>query len=518
MGTMHGRQPLASAILSAALIAAATYLPSATAWSAAPNPTRRACRRRPPLPPLRVAASNDRVDEVRGLSSEEAGAGGDRGRVEIPDNSAAPSALGRPLGRRDAIASSLSSAAVTAATLADFGRPDTASAIDLPDFLLPRDRRSDGGVYKPGKRATAYLVDSTIPPSLVPYRPSREAAILKGLGAGSGTPKAAYLAERITLNNMMNKAVFGAGKVIADVARGGVEDPRSGPGYSSFVFIGVDYASGKDAALSERLLTDIVKPRSRGAAETALGFAFVPRSVQATLNGYSRGEVDESTLIKELASAEADQTAVESYLPLMRFARGKGLTLLALAPETKDVVTVRKEGLQNVDVGRRSDYVADSEGFVNLTQDPKFRLYTERSLLKDFVPVSADDAPGDFFAERIMVHEAVATAAARWSSSRPDSLVIALATIPDLRFMGGPNRRIPRVSKFFNPNSIVDDDAVTTILLNPSAATTLSLSKFLRLEIGTAPKNIEFQTKVADYFWFSDMPKVNMLPRMMNYA
>ena len=63
---------------------------------------------------------------------------------------------------------------------------------------------------------------------------------------------------------------------------------------------------------------------------------------------------------------------------------------------------------------------------------------------------------------------------------------------------------------------MVDDDAVTTILINPSAQKTLSQSKFLRLEIGTGPSTIEYQTKVADYLWFSSIPKVNLLPRLMN--
>lgn len=44
---------------------------------------------------------------------------------------------------------------------------------------------------------------------------------------------------------------------------------------------------------------------------------------------------------------------------------------------------------------------------------------------------------------------------------------------------------------------------------------TLSLSRYLRLEIGTAPENWAVQTKVADYLWFSSVPKVNMLPRLM---
>ena len=73
-----------------------------------------------------------------------------------------------------------------------------------------------------------------------------------------------------------------------------------------------------------------------------------------------------------------------------------------------------------------------------------------------------------------------------------------------------------RVSLHLNPNSLVDGVTVTSILLNPRAWETLSESQFLQLEISTAPNNWTYQTKVADYLWFSSMPKVNMLPRMMN--
>ena len=54
------------------------------------------------------------------------------------------------------------------------------------------------------------------------------------------------------------------------------------------------------------------------------------------------------------------------------------------------------------------------------------------------------------------------------------------------------------------------------VLLNPTAAETLSESNYLRLEIGTGPENLAYQTKVADYLWFSSSPKVNMVHRMMN--
>ena len=122
----------------------------------------------------------------------------------------------------------------------------------------------------------------------------------------------------------------------------------------------------------------------------------------------------------------------------------------------------------------------------------------------------------NFFAERILVHEAAATTVSRWATSRPDSLVVTVAPIPDVRFFWGMNGRVPRICKFLNPETLVTDEAVTTILLNPSAKETLSESRWLRLEIGTAPNNWEYQTKVADYLWFSSSPKVNMIPRMMN--
>jgi len=428
--------------------------------------------------------------------------------------------------RREALlrAASLSALATSAALSRSL---QSASAVDLPNFLLPPDKRIDGDAvsYKQAKRATAYLVDSTIPPSLVPFKASREAAVLKSLGRGSGTPKIAYLQEQINLNNIMNKGVFGAAKFVGDVARGGPEDPRSGKGYASFVFLGVaaDYNSMDDASLAQGILTDVVKPR-RG-DPTALGLAYAPRSTQGALDRYSRNEQSEEDLTKELeeAAAPGERGAASTFLPLLRFAKSRGLSLLALGPEAEDVRTVRTRGLQSVDVDRRSRYVADSEGFINLTQDPKFKLYTEKSLLRNFVPADDEsdkgkDSPGDYFAERILVHEAIATGVAQWAIERPDALVAVVAPLKDLRYMGGPNGRVPRICRYLDPDSIVDEECVTTILLNPTAENTLSASKFLRLEIGTGPQTLKYQTKVADYLWFSRMPKVNMIPRMMNWA
>merc|ERR1719491_335797 len=83
---------------------------------------------------------------------------------------------------------------------------------------------------EPSKRLTAYLIDSTIPPTLYPLKAKREAAVLKGLGSGSGTLKIPYTDNRLTTNNVLNKALKGVIKL---------SEPEEI--IQSFVFLGVNY-------------------------------------------------------------------------------------------------------------------------------------------------------------------------------------------------------------------------------------------------------------------------------------
>jgi hypothetical protein len=408
-----------------------------------------------------------------------------------------------------------------------------ANAINLNPFV-PEDQISTNyGLPRPAKRATAYLVDSTIPPTLVPFKSSREAAILKNIGSGLGTRKSPYIEEELNLNNFMNKGVFGAIDLIKNViGDNNVSSSKNAAGQSnssnkntnfdaSFVFLGMDYndSSGQDATLATSIMTDIIKPR-RG-LDIAIALDYIPLSLQYALDEYTSSSSDSaSTMLDKLTSTlinnNVPSNIVAQQLPILEFAKSKNIKLIACSPEYVDITTVRQEGIQNVNQERRSNYVVDSAGFIQWTQDPKNRMYTDKSLLKDFVSQDPKDAPANFFGERILVHETISTTLAKYSVSHPKTCVIAISQIKDVRFMGGPNGRIVRICKALNPNMNIDEDAVTTILLNPSAEETLSQSKFLRLEIGTAPSLLQYQTKVADYLWFSTMPKVNMLPRLMN--
>ena len=362
------------------------------------------------------------------------------------------------------------------------------------------------------KRAMAYLVDSTFPPTLIPYQKQREAALLKQIGAGYGTSKAPLTNEELNLNNIMNKGL----KSTLGLFGQEMGEPRRQPG-TSFVFLGEnDLSSKEDSTLTVQVLSDLFKPRRDMAS--AVGLAFAPLSTQPALDSFLRGDSngDLGTVCKALVDAGVDASIVDAQVSVLQFARRSGLELIALAPEAKDIQIVREEGLQNLSQERRSVYVMDPEGFIATTQDPKFKLYTEKSLLKNFVALDEKDTTANYFAEQILIDEAIASAAARWAILRPKSLVAIVSPAKNVRFMGGANGRIERVCHFLSPDTFIDEDSITTILLNPTAEGTLSQSKFLRLEIGTAPTNIAYQTKLADYLWFSKMPKVNMLPRMMN--
>lgn len=437
---------------------------------------------------------------------------------------------------------------------------NNANAISLDNPFTPLDRKPINNFQpSPAKRATAYLVDSTIPPTLVPFKAQREAAILKGLGNGSGTPKTPFIEEGLNLNNMMNKGVFGTidfvksatSGIVGDGDKGGDKSDGGGggddnndknvnvnddtntddgkkkkqQGYdATFVFLGLDYNndSGEDTQLAIDLISDITKPR-RG-LDTAIALSFVPISLQQALNEYimssdNTNQADEDIVKILINDGQVPPNIALNQLPILKYAKSKQLKLIASSPEPLDVQTVRTQGLQNVDPERRGSYVSDAQGFIEWTQQPKNKLYTERSLLKDWTPLDEKETtPGGFFAEKILIHETIATRMANYAflDGKKGSMVINVSSIPDVRFLGGPNGRIARICKAIKPNTVVDDEAVTTILINPSAEETLSQSRFLRLEIGTAPSNLAYQTKVADYLWFSTIPKVNMLPRLMN--
>lgn len=426
------------------------------------------------------------------------------------------------LSRRDVCRSVIGAAATVASGLVVGADPAVAVAM-----------KEDENGYVAAIRPTAYRVDSTQPPTLLPLVSARkEKSTLGELGRGSGTDKEEIKIDTLNLNNFMNKLVFGSIDAVSQLASPTKDESKVGPGYASFVCMGVPFkTTPKDISLATSLLTTMLQDRDNKLA-TAVGLSFCPMSVQPALNAYNKQSGNnESALLSAMKEAGVPSETLDLYMPLIRFVKGKSLEFLALSPEFGDIEAARAKGLGAVDFERRQSYVLDPQGFINVAQDPRYKLYTDRSLLKEYAPNSKDaenDNIKGFFAERIFVHETAASVVAKYAVDKPEALVTILAPTPDVRYLQGINGRIPRVYgalvKQTNDASSsqtvvtnkVSDNAVTTILLNPTAAETLSATRFLRLEIGTGPDTLVYQAKVADYLWFSSSPKVNLIPRMMN--
>jgi hypothetical protein len=369
--------------------------------------------------------------------------------------------------------------------------------------VLSQPAFAETSVVKPAKRPLAYRVDSTIPPTLLALDTlGKQRNVLVNLGKGLGTDKEQIVVDTLNLNNMLNKAVFGTMRALSPTSTTTASD-------ASFVCFGVpSETASADLTLVQSLLTTLLQGRPSRAA-IALGLASLPYSTQPALDSYVAGQ--EEQLVAALTNAGVQPSSIELYLPLIKFAKSQSLDLLALSPEFRDLEAVQKQGLSAAGE-RRAQYVVDPQGFIALSGDPRFQVYTDRSLFKDVTGNAAN-----FFAQRILAHEAAATAVATYAMARPDSLVALVAPTPDVRFLQGINGRIPRLCRFLKPDSTVTNNAVTTILCNPTAAETVSATRRLRLEIGTGPETLEYQTKIADYLWFSTMPKVNLIPRLMDY-
>jgi hypothetical protein len=350
---------------------------------------------------------------------------------------------------------------------------------------------------------------------------------------------------------MLQKAVYGTADAIKSVTNVNNEVQKAP---ASFVCFGLPMqASDRDIDLTVSLLEGVFEQRlsqRQQRTPSAIGIARLPCTAQGMVDDLVANRISLSDVSSSTTSEGADiQQLLPLYRPILEYAMNNKIPIIAMGLSKEDERTVQKGGIQSVNPASREKYVKDPNGFIATTNDPKFKLYTDRSLLKDRLFVAKADtsslssepvSEGNYFAERILSHEAGATFVSQYAMDHrttDNCCVIAIvAPINDVRYLGGINGRIPRIYQYLSettgnssneslstststsvPESLITMNDITTILINPTAIDTLSRTVRLRLEIGTGPDTIPYQTKIADYLWFSSSPPVNILPRMMDY-
>lgn len=172
-----------------------------------------------------------------------------------------------------------------------------------------------------------------------------------------------------------------------------------------------------------------------------------------------------------------------------------------------------------------------SAGFLQSVLAEGFKRYSDSAITSRFEEDSSNrrfTSVENYFSYRILQQEYIATLVARRfadASKEQDrnskELVILLAPESDIKFGLGVEERVKRsldrvrADKFSPPSSSSSSNRVYSVLLNPSAADSLSDTAQLRLVLAYGPL-LRYQRPLADFLWFSEYPPVRLLTRTKN--
>ena len=115
------------------------------------------------------------------------------------------------------------------------------------------------------------------------------------------------------------------------------------------LLLGEIHTSAADHAWQLATLEAIHAQRPR----LSLGLEMIPAARQAVLDRYSAGQLDEQAFLRQVGWAEVWGHDPELYLPLLRWARQRGIPLLALNAEPEVVRRVRRQGLTAIPAAER---------------------------------------------------------------------------------------------------------------------------------------------------------------------
>ncbi len=159
-----------------------------------------------------------------------------------------------------------------------------------------------------------------------------------------------------------------------------------------------------------------------------------------------------------------------------------------------------------------------AEGFKRYSDSVITSRFEEDSSYRRFTSIE------NYFSYRILRQEYIATLVARRFADASKEqgrsskeLVILLAPESDIKFGLGVEERVKRSLNRVRADSPPSSSSsrVYSVLLNPSAADSLSDTAQLRLVLAYGPL-LRYQRPLADFLWFSEYPPVRLLTRTKN--
>lgn len=265
-----------------------------------------------------------------------------------------------------------------------------------------------------------------------------------------------------------------------------------------------------DAALAAAIIGGIAAKRG-GAGGPTVGLGSAPPFAQPALDAFGAGGA--------AAADAALPPGLDAYGPVLRVAARQKLPLRALGLPPALTAAVNEKGLEAVS-GDRERYLDDVQGFLELVQTPVFQIYAQQLILPNRPEGAAAPSKEKYFASRIFSDEALATNALRTAAAlrgEGGGPLVLLAPYGSVAFGsgGGVDGRLRRAAGNVNLQGKPLD--VRSVLLNPTAKDTTSLTNSLRLQLGThRTPGAETAVPLADYVWFDHSPKPQVLTRMFD--
>ena len=253
------------------------------------------------------------------------------------------------------------------------------------------------------------------------------------------------------------------------------------------IFLGEHHPDERDHLLQAALLRRLLATRKQFKQPIAVGLEAVQRQFQPVLDDYIAARIDEKELFTATDWQRRWYWDFDSYAPIFRICRENSVKLVALDVDSEDKAKVELGGLASLDAAKLLQYVPDREGFERFASTRAFDEYVAYTLRTPYnmmttfgqkLTTSTDAARNmtfDNFLERQTLRdEAMASASAAWLTDNPSGLLLGLVGMNHVKFAAGVPARTARML----PGGL---DVVTSVLLNPTPATTFIDPMNLRL-------------------------------------
>ncbi len=213
---------------------------------------------------------------------------------------------------------------------------------------------------------------------------------------------------------------------------------------ANVVYLGETHDSFEDHKNQLKIIQELYKNNQ----QITIGMEMFQRPFQKVVNQYIAGKINEVELVKKSEFKTRWGFDWELYAPILRFAKQKKISVLALNTPTEITRKVSREGYEKLSNSEKKSIPAITE---NLTDNKPYR----EIILKTFEQHQSSgygnsSNPKRFFLTQILWDETMADGIAKFVKANPDYQVVVLAGLGHIVYGYGIPSRVERAIQHQN--------------------------------------------------------------------